>query len=747
MRTSPLLLTTVLAASAAGPLLAQEPILLGLSPDRVIVSANALPGTIFDSARPVDVLEFPEIQVKLQATLGETLRDEPGVSATSYGQGASRPVIRGLDANRIRVIQDGLSVLDVSNTSPDHAVAIEPLAASKIEIVRGPAVLLYGTNAVGGLVNATSSRIPRSPVTGLTGSVDASYGTVNDGVSYSGMLEGGYKGFSFHFDTSYRHANNYDIPGFKRSAELRARDPRPLEDEPRDTLPDSRYETKQAGGGVSWAGSRGFIGFGGSAFHTLYGVPGFEEGVSIKLNQKRYESAGQLNQPFPGFRSIAYNFGYAAYAHQEQAPGELGTRFTSKGYEGRLELRNERFMGFEGVLGYQIQRGDFRAVGDESFQAPTRTQNHAFFVFQEIALGRQLRFEVGGRYEYQRVKGSALDLPLVDGFVFPEEPGFVPRRRTLHNFSAAGSLVWTPREDWNLAFSIGYTQRPPTGQETLAFGPHLATDQYEVGTPDLAKEKSLALDLTLRKRAGWVTGSVSGFYYRYSGYVDLLDTGLDFLSAADADGAEVRQFLGRGADANPALAVDLRIPVFRFTGLDADFYGFEAEAQVHLLGPVPSSAAGDRSRARDAADGKTARPGKSVARDPAPALARDLFIDLRGDYVRAETRGSNGFDLPRIPPLRLGAGLVYKDQRLTARVDYRRVFRQDQTAPLETETRGYNDLSASVQYTFASGPVTWTAYVKGANLTDAEQRNHVSYLKEVTPLPGRNVTVGLRASF
>lgn len=666
---------------------------MGQELDRVTVSGSAVPGTIFESARPVTALDQQELQTKVSPSLGETLADEPGLRSTAHGPGASRPVIRGMDSNRIRLLADGAGVFDVSNTSPDHAVSLEPLALNRIEIIRGPAALLYGTNAVGGIVNATSSRIPRQAIeTTLTGAFESSFASPATSRSVAGLLEGGWRGLAWHVDASLRRADDTAIPGFQRSAALRRADPRPVEI--RGTLPDSAIDTRQIAAGLAYVWKGGYVGASASSFHSLYGVPGFEEGVAIKLNQARYDFSGKLEQPLPGLKSISFSAAVGRYRHQELSAGEgAGTLFKNRGYEARFELQIAALAGFEGVLGAQLQHASFAALGEEAFQQPTRSTNLAVFLFQERRFG-PLRLEFGARAERATVRSAAV--------------------RRFDSFSGATGLVWSINDDYSAAFSASYTERPPTGQELFANGPHLATGQFELGSPDLGLERSLSLDVSLRKRTGRLTGSLNAFYHRFRGYIGLLDTG------------------GRSGGA-------FDLPIYQFRGLPADFVGFEAELQIHLLAPVPrAQAPAARSKAADLADAKSVRLR--------PGQEHDLQLELRADYVRAENR-STGEALPRIPPLRLGAGLVYRQKSLTARLDYRHIFRQGRTASLETPTEAYDDLSASLQYEFGTGPVMWTAFVKGTNLTNAEQRVHSSYLKDVVPLPARGVTVGLRAAF
>ncbi len=671
---------------------------------RILVSDRGLPDDAsFTRAGSVSVLDREDLILKLDATLGDTLRDEPGISSSYYGPAAGKPIIRGLDGQRVRVLVDGTGVFDGSSTGPDHGTSVEALSASRIEIYRGPSAVLFGSGAIGGVVNVVTNRIPETPVVRpLSGTVDLSYGSAGDARAGGLRLEGGANGWTFHLDAAHRTANDYGIPGFKRSAPLRAIDPLPPgESENRGTLPDSSYTMKEIGGGISYAWSRGFIGVSAAAFHNDYAVPNAEAGVRINLNQRRFDLRGQFDQPFAGIRSIRYAASFGSFSQGEQGPDDFAGPaiiFQNRAVEGRLEVRHEPIAGFNGVLGYQLVATDFEITGEQSFQPLTRTRNHGIFLFEEKSFA-PFRVELGVRYEHQDVNTSG--------------PGRASR--SLDTFSAAAGLVYLPNDDWSAALNLSYTQRPPTGQELFSNGPYVDIGRFVLGDAGLGTERSVAVEAALRKRTGWVTGSASFFFYRFQRYVTLLDTGAfdDEFGVAEA----------------------------RYGGVPADFIGGEFNAQVHLLGPVTARAAKEVPTAARKLTGKELATPTAVA-----GPVRDLFLELRADYTHAENR-ETGTALPRIPPLRLGAGLGYTGGRFSARIDYRRNFRQDRIGEFELPTPAFNDLSASAEVQLSTGPVRWTGYVKGSNLTNADQRLHTSFIKDFAPLAGRAVTVGLRASF
>ncbi len=694
----PILRTSILALLAIHPLPsgAQEPEPTIL--DTVVVSGTPLQRTLFEQAQSVTVLTGEPLRLSLQPTLGETLSGTPGVTSTYFGPAASRPVIRGVGGDRIRILQNGVNTIDASAASADHAVSFDPVTVQSIEVVRGPATLLYGPAAIGGLVNVIDGRIPEQRIeVPVRGSVEGRYGSVNTERGGAFTLEGGIGGFAWHLEGYKRATDDLHIPGFARSERLRREQPLPAgEKEQRDVLLNSNLRTEGLSGGASYVWEKGFIGAAYSGFHTNYGTVAEPE-VTIDMEQRRWDVRGALFDPFPLIKAINYKVGISDYEHTEFEGSLTGTKFENEGYDGRLELTHARLGPFEGTLGYQTERSDFSATGEEAFLPPTETLTHSAFLFEEVALG-PVRLQGGVRYDHVSVESSTAE-------------AFGPgRERTFDNVSGSLGVIWTPAPDYAVALSTSYSERAPTQQELFANGPHLATNSFEIGDPDLGKEKALGVDLSFRKKAGRVTGALSLFYTKYRDFVGEFATG----AVAGEEGEE--------------------LPVFAFRATDAEFYGGELEATIHLLEPVAAEAEG------------LSKDGKAVATPGRAAQPHGLHLELKADYVRARDTIS-GDPLPRIPPFRASAALIYEYKRFGARVEGQYVARQNRVSDFELPTDDYFLLGASVNYQIASGPVTWDAYVKGTNLTNEEARLHTSFLKDIAPLGGAGVLVGLKATF
>jgi iron complex outermembrane recepter protein len=669
--------TRFLHLALTGPVaFAQSTDLLPQRMDEMVVTASPLDRTLFELAQPATLLTDQELREKRQSTLGETLNGQPGVSATSFGPGASRPIIRGLGEDRVRILQNGTSVLDVSNVSPDHAVASDPSGYRSVEVVRGPATLLYGPNAVGGVVNVIDDRIPQERAEGKwpTGHFGTHYGSADDAASVSGAVNWGAGPFAFHLDAFSRETDDIDIPGFARSEKLRAQDPQP--DEARGTLPNSFTESDGAALGGSYIWDHGYVGLSYSGIDSLYGTVA-EEDVTIDLRQRRWDLRGAFYQPSSWIREINYKFSHSDYDHTEFEGPDVGTRFLIDGYNARTEVLHEKIGRFEGAFGFETQANEFSALGAEAFLPAVDNRTHSVFAFEEIKLD-PVSLQFGLRYDRQTNKTSALDLDF-------------------DAFSTSAGIVYQPVEDYALSLSLGYSQRPPTYVELLADGLHVATGTYEIGDPTLENEDSLSLDLSLRKNAGRVTGSVSAFYYRFDDFISLQPTGNDFI-----DGGE-------------------SFPEFAYQSGGADFYGGEIETTFHLLEP--------------ATGGKDAKPAHER-----------LDLILRADYVHAEDRDT-GEALPRIPPFRTTLAFDYQRDRLGARLDGQWAANQDRHADYELPTDGYFLLNAGLSYDVEIGSLATTFYLKGVNLLDQDARQSTSFLKDVAPLAGRGLVVGLRSEF
>lgn len=612
--------------------------------EEIVVTASADSRRESEVYQPVNVLSEEELQSRIQPTLGETLAQEPGVTSTSFGAGASRPVIRGLGADRIRVLEEGVGTGDVSNVSPDHAVSVDPSGAEQIEIVRGPATLLYGSNAVGGVVNVISARVPSRVTTDpLTGSVDVRYSSAAEEKTTALTLDGGAGHFAWHADFSLRDTNDYDTPeGDVFNSSLDAR-------------------TGTIGG--SYVADRGYFGAAVTGFSTSYGIPGEE--VRIDLDQRRFDIRGELSQ-LAIFENVRLRLGITDYEHVELEGEEIGTRFTNDGFEGRLEARHKPFGRVNGTWGVQLTSTDFEAMGEEAYIPPNASTARAVFAFEELP-GERFDFQFGARYEHQDVSVDADGLP----------------DRDFGGISGSVGTIWKPSGGTIVALSLARAVRLPTATELYANGAHAATRQFEIGNPMLNEETSLGVDLSFRRTVGRFRGELNLFNNSFDGYIYESPTG----EVAD------------------------ELPVFAFVQRDARFRGLELSTHTHLLSRGESH----------------------------------LELDLGADYVRATLRG--GENLPRIPPMRAHAGLTLHGGPLNARLEVRHTFEQDDIASYETNTDAYTFVNAHVGYRFFLQNTIHDVMLRATNLTDELARSHVSALKDVAPLMGRDFSLSYKLSF
>ncbi|WP_353565946.1 TonB-dependent receptor [Haloferula sargassicola] len=664
--------------------------------DTVVVTANRSGQTLFDQVQPANVLAGPELQLKLAPTLGETLNHEPGVSSTNFGPGASRPVIRGLGDDRLRVLQNGTSVLDVSNVSPDHAVASDPLSMTAVEVVRGPATLLYGPNTLGGVVNVIDDRIATEPFDGSwpSGRFGVTGGTADDLFSQSGAVHWGAGPLVFHLDGFNRETENLEIPGFARSALLRSSDP-PGTPQPYGVLPNSATHSKGAGAGISYVTDAGYLGLSYSGIESKYGTVA-EPDVTIGLSQRRVEMKGALHSPTSWIKDLKLDLGYSDYHHTEFEGPAPGTQFMIEGFNGRLELLHEPVAGLEGAVGIETQVNEFSALGSEAFLPTVDNESYSTFFFEEYGFD-PFRLQFGARYDHQ--SSETTTNPLFGAGL----------SRDFDAFSGSVALVYEPVEGYSATVSLGYAQRPPTYVELFANGPHVATGSFEIGDPNLGTEDALSLDVSLKKNTGRVTGSVSGYYYRFDDFISAQPTG----AFDPADG----------------------FPIYAYQPVDAEFYGGEIETVFRLIGSDPDSVPVVSD------DPKAPLPADSSIGDE-----HQLDLTLRADYVHAENRKTSE-PLPRIPPFRASAGLDYHYGPFGAGIECQYAAKQDRTATFELPTDGYVLVNASIHYVLSSGPVETTFFIKGTNLTDEEARMSTSFLKDVAPIAGRGLVCGIRSEF
>ena len=643
-----------------------------------IITANPLGSD--QLASPSTVLTGDALTLQQKGSLGETLNKQPGVSSSYFGPGASRPIIRGLDGDRIRLLRNGVGALDASSLSYDHAVPLDPVNVDRIEIVRGPAALLYGGSAIGGVVNTFDNRIPTEAIEGIQGAGELRYGGADTTRSSAGKLEAGNGTFALHLDANAREFNDLKIPGYARTADERARDPQDSDQKHRLGNSDGRQDGGAVGGSYTW--DDGYAGLSYSNYDANYGSPA-EQGVRLRMKQDHYAFASEIRNLSGPFSSVKLDAGYTDYKHMEIEDGEVGTTFKNKGYEARVEARHQPIGPVEGIVGAQVTRSEFSALGEEAFVPQTDTDAGALFILEELQATDRLKLSLGGRIEHTTVDP--------DG-------GGNERFANANSSSSftAGSVssgaVYTLTPIWSLAATLGYTERAPTFYELYANGAHVATGTYEVGDADLSKEKAVSSDLALRFDNGTHKGSVGVFYSHFSNYIGLLGSGrtLNDEGAEDPDG----------------------IPEYTYSGVRARFAGFEAKDHWKL----------------------------------AETRYGNFALELSGDYTRAKNLDT-GEALPRIAPLRLNSGLLWELDKWQARIDLEHAASQRRVPDNETGTDGYTTLGASAGYTFKVGGSQWLAFVSGENLTNQTVRYASSILRDIAPAEGRSVEVGLRTTF
>ena len=651
----------------------------------VTVSASALALGSDQMSTPVSVLAGDELVRRRAATLGETLTGEPGIAASHFGAGASRPIIRGMDGPRVKLLSDGSEIMDASTISPDHAVAIEPMLSEQIEVLRGPSALAYGGGAIGGVVNVLDKRVPTAvPERGVEGSVELRADSVANGVAGAFEVTAGSGNLAFHAEGLKRDARDYRVGGGWDHSRVEG----------------SYNQTETGSLGVSWVGERGYLGLAFTRQQNEYGLPGHsheyeachphgnhlhcghhgeedehehdhdEHGGTpyVKLDSDRWDLRGELLEPFAGFTRARLRASYTDYGHdeieQDEGIDSVGTRFRSKASDARVELEHAPLGGWRGVLGLQTGRRDFRADGDEAYVPPTVTTRHAAFLIEEYTLA-DWRFEAGLRHEWQDI----------------DVDSSTQRDRSHRGNSVSLGAVWNFAPQYSLGMTLSRTQRLPTAEELYARGLHMATSTWERGNPDLKAETANNADLTLRKLSGPTTLSVSVFHNRID----------DYIHARTLDAHEDFQLI-------------------EYTQRDATFTGIEGQVRQQLN----------------------------------PMFGLTLF----GDYVRARLSAGDGDrDLPRIPAHRVGLRLDAKWNACRAEAEVYRVGRQDDVAEFERETPGYNMVNVGLSYNGRYNTTPWQVYVKGNNLGNQLAYAHTSFIKNAAPLEGRNLSLGVRVSF
>ncbi len=676
----------------------------------IVVSAVGI--TQLDILAGTSVVEAAELHREMDGQIGEILAKLPGVSATSFSPGASRPVLRGFSGERVKVLIDGIGAIDVSNTSADHAVSIDPLTAERIEVLRGPAVILYGSQAIGGAVNIIDKRIPlRVPDEAFHLDTIASLDTA------SNLYEGGASldvpigsDFVFHINGSYRNTDDIDVPGFTVAPVLRAEilaqaaeeeaegeleEAQELREaaEQSGFLPNSATETFAADVGFAFFKGGSDLGFSLGIYDTNYGVPGRpgtghahgeegaggaeggggeegaeeegEERVTIDLRQYRADMRGSLDLGGGLFSELRTRAGFSDYTHTEFEGDEVGTVFDATGVETRLELVQARQGEWRGSSGVQYYHRDFFAEGAEAYVPPNLTDQFSVFTLQEIGFG-PLQLELAGRYENTNVRTNTLDI-----------------ERDFDGLSGAVSLAYETSGGLRFGITGSRAERAPSAEELFSNGPHIATQAFEIGDVDLVTETALGVEAFLRGNLGPASVNIAVFNNWFDDYIYLIDTG------AEEDD----------------------LPVFQYLQDDVDYFGVEAQMLLPIVDSGPFT----------------------------------LLADLRGDYIKA--RLDDGTPLPRIPPLNVLGALEAQTDMFDLRGEVQWFDSQNAVAPFETVTDGFTLVNASLALRPFGEGRNVTLLLQAKNVFDVTARRHASFTKDFVPLAGRNFRVSLRTSF
>lgn len=515
--------------------------------EEVVVTSTALRENPLEVAQPTAVIAGDELRRQIAASLGETLSQELGVSSTYFGPTASRPVIRGLGGYRVQTLQDGLASLDISGLSQDHAVTLESVVSQQIEVIKGPAALLYGSGAAGGLVNVVSNRVPlQPPKQPVALAAEWRADTAADERTKALSADGSAGSLSLHADYFDRDTADVEIPGFAQSAALRrsliAGGEEP--DGVHGRIPNTSSETDGGALGAALVGDAARGGVSWSRYSSTYGIPG-EESAFIDMKQDRYDAKGEWDLKGP-FTTLRLNGSYNDYTHTEfEAPGEPGTVFNQDAYDVRFTADHALGSGWRGTMGVQYSDIDFEALGDEAFVPASVTQARSVFLFEERHFDAWT-IELGARAEQQKIDLAAgTGLPDYDASAV----------------SASAGAVWKFAADHALALNVTRTQRNPQAAELYANGAHIAAQRFEIGDPGLDRETAITTDLSLRHTGEGLQWTLNAFYNDYDNYI---------FEAATGATVEIEEG-------------EATLPVFQYSQGGAKFHGFEAELRVPLV--------------------------------------------------------------------------------------------------------------------------------------------------------------------
>ncbi|MCX7107520.1 MAG: TonB-dependent receptor [Methylococcales bacterium] len=658
--------------------------------DDVYITSTGIKQYTSESAKPVTVLSGEELQTKMGTTIGDTLKNELGITSQSFGPGVGTPVIRGQSGPRVRVLQNSVGNNDVSSLSPDHANGVNPISAERIEVLRGPSTLLYGNGAIGGIVNVIDNRIPEQVPNKLLGGATAQrYDSASDLTSSALKLDGGKDKFAFHLDGFYNDQKNTHIGGQQiDESAARATDPTlegtPVLNNPNGVIPNSNARSRGGSAGASVIGDIGLVGAAINSLENNYGIPPNGTGgdpVRVQMNQTKYDFKGQLNKPFALAKELRLKFGYTDYKHVELDNGEVATTFLNKTYESRLELEHQPLGIVKGVMGFQSVNSDFSALGAEALVPQSKIDSYGLFAVESFKI-KDITYELGLRGEWQGISPETTYSSV----------SYVP-------LSGSVSALWDITKQHQLSLGVTQSQRAPQIQELFSNGVHEATMSYEKGDANLQKEISYNLDLGYKFNTTWMTSELNLFNNWVNDYIYQQQ---DY------------QVFNENLEAFQLICSDpgACVPVLQSAQANAIFRGFETKTLFTIM------------------------------QNHYGAVDLTLF----GDYTRGTFE--QGGNVPRMPPLRYGFELSYEKNDITTQARLTRGEAQNDAGENQSNTPGYLLLNLGTQYqlaTFHQSEVQ--LFAAGKNMLNENIRNSTSYLRNFAPDPGRSAEIGIRVSY
>lgn len=658
--------------------------MLTIKLNEIPVTGNPLNLSSEELVTPIHIINGDKLSARKKSSLGDALNNIPGISNSSWGESIGRPVIRGLDNNRVMILNNGMKINDVSSMSGDHSVSIDTLSSEQIEIIRGPASVIYGGGAIGGVINIIDSRIHENFYEGMMGRYDAGFGGANNESSSSFLMDYGIDNLMIHVSGYKRDSKNLKIPGFSVSKRLNESDSEFLRDKyGKDTLNNSYNQSGGGSIGISHIADWGYTGFSFSNHQMKYGNP-IEDGGKFDLNSDRYDFTYEVKDIAANIDKLKVKLGYSDYEHQEIEPnGDVGSEFLKQDVDSKFEMVHSLF-GTPGVVGMDLSKHQFSKSQGAAFIANNRNKNLSLYFLEDFNI-REHKITLGFRQGYDRY--DANDFISDDGCTktysstvncgasggIEESTSFDKTKKTFYSSNISLGTVLKINSQWSWLASVAHSQRAPAYNELYAYGHHHATETIEQGDRSLKKERSNGIDTQIKWQNQRAHFSFGPYYTRFNSYIALLNSG------------ETQNHLHEGEDDSESLSV------YKYQNIPAEFIGFEMQGGLQL--------------------------------------SANYALNIWSDYVRAKNK--DGGNLPRIPPLRLGGALTYKWNGINASANIAHSFNQSDIASNELKTDNYTNVSLSANYKL---PYKYDVriFIKVDNLLNEEKRDHTSFLKDKT---------------